>query len=86
MLSATAFSRLAKQWNREYIVNKFGIIVYQINDLVSTLRPKITSMFGYDVALKDFTDYYTENTIKKSNNEYTDILRERMLYLFIWRV
>lgn len=75
MLSATAFSRLAKQWNREYIVNKFGIIVYQINDLVSTLRPKITSMFGYDVALKDFTDYYAENTIKKSNNEYTDIFK-----------
>lgn len=49
--------------------------MYQINDLVSTLRPKITSMFGYDVALKDFTDYYAENTIKKSNNEYTDIFK-----------
>lgn len=71
-LSATAFSRLAKQWNREYIVNRFGIIVYQINDLVNTLKPTISSWFGYDVALKSFNDYYNENTISKSNNDYTN--------------
>lgn len=75
MMSGTAFSRLSKQWNREYIVNKFGIIVYQTNDLIKTLSPKITSLFGYDVALKSFTDYYAENTISKSNNQYTDIFK-----------
>ena len=71
-LSGTAFSRLAKQWNREYIVNRFGIIVYQMNDLVNTLKPTISSWFGYDVALKEFNDYYDQNTIQKSDNEYTD--------------
>ena len=71
-VSPTAISRLAKQWNREYVVNRFGIVVYQINDLINTLRPKIISWFGFDVALKDFNDYYENNQIKISNNEYTN--------------
>ncbi len=75
-LSTTAISRLAKQWNREYVVNRYGIVVYQINDLVNTLRPKISSWFGYDVALKNFNDYYETNKIKPSNNEYTDIFKD----------
>ena len=71
-LSATAFGRLAKQWNREYIVSKFGMIVYQGNDLINTLKPKIISWFGYDVALRNFYDYYEANPVKVSNNEYTN--------------
>ncbi len=76
-LSATAFSRLSKQWNREYIVSTFGIIAYQTNDLVNTLRPKITSWFGFDVALKNFHDFYEENRIPKSNNSYTGIYEDK---------
>src|SRR5574344_1264657 len=71
-LSGTAFSRLAKQWNREYIVNRFGIVVYQINDLINIIKTKINTCFGYDQALKSFNDYYNENTISKSNNDYTN--------------
>ena len=71
-LTKTDYSRLAKQWNREYVVNRFGIIIYQINDFVNTLSPTINSWFGYDVAYKNFTLYYEENGIKKSNNEYTN--------------
>ena len=56
--SKTDFSRLNKQWNRVYIVERFGIILYQGNDLVQTLRPKISSLFGYDEALQLFTEYY----------------------------
>lgn len=29
------WNRLEKMWNREYIVEKFGIIVYTINDLIN---------------------------------------------------
>ena len=75
-LNIVDFNRLAKQWNREIVVNRFGIIIYQINDLFNTLRPTIDSWFGYDVALKRFNDYYNENTIKKSNNEYTNIFKD----------
>ncbi|MDD4187582.1 MAG: LTA synthase family protein [Bacilli bacterium] len=78
-LSATAFSRLSKQWNREYIVSTFGIVTYQTNDLFNTLKPKITSMFGFDVALKNFHDYYEENTRPKSHNKYTGIYENKNL-------
>ena len=74
-LSATAFSRLSKQWNREYIVGTFGIITYQTNDLFNTLRPTITSWFGFDVALKNFHDYFEENRIEQSNNSFTNIYK-----------
>ncbi len=72
VVNGGAWSCLAKEWNREYIVNHFGITIYQVNDLINTLRPKIDSWFGYDVAYKKFVDYYIDNKIKKSNNEYTN--------------
>lgn len=75
-LSATAFSRLSKQWNREYIVSTFGIITYQANDLFNTLKPTITSWFGYDVAYKNFSDYLEEFGNKKSDNKYTNIYED----------
>ncbi|MDD2505570.1 MAG: LTA synthase family protein [Bacilli bacterium] len=76
-LSATAFSRLSKQWNREYIVGTFGIITYQTNDLFNTLKPKMTSWFGFDVALKNFRDYYDENKPIKKPNSYTNIYENK---------
>ncbi|MDD4706431.1 MAG: LTA synthase family protein [Bacilli bacterium] len=76
-MSGTAFSRLSKQWNREYIVDKFGILTYQLNDLFNTLKPTIVSMFGYDVALKQFNDYMALNPNVKSDNKYTDIYKDK---------
>ena len=76
-LSATAFSRLSKQWNREYIVSKFGMITYQLNDLFNTLKPTIVSWFGYDVALKQFSEYLDEYPSEKSSNEYTNIYKDK---------
>ncbi len=74
-LNGADYSRLTKQWNREYIVERFGIIIYQNNDLIQTLRSSVNNLFGYDEAIKTVTDYYNENTRMKSNNEYTDILK-----------
>ena len=34
-------SRFMKQWNKEYIVMRFGIYVYQANDVVTSIQPKI---------------------------------------------
>ena len=72
-LSKTDYSRLTKQWNREYIVERFGILVYQGNDLVQTLRNSFTNLFGYDEAMLEFNEYYEENTRAKSHNEYSNI-------------
>lgn len=74
-LTGTDISRLYKQWNREYVVMKFGIYVYQGNDLIASLKPQISPLFGYDTAAKEFRDYYEENTREDTTNKYTDIFK-----------
>ena len=71
------YSRLNKQWNRIYIVERFGVILYQENDLVQTLRPKISSLFGYEEALKIFNDFFEseDNKKYKNDNDYTNIAK-----------
>ena len=72
-LSSLDVSRLVKQWNKEYVVMRFGIYVYQANDLVTSVQPKINSMFGYDKASKEVTDYFAERGDNTETNQYTNI-------------
>ena len=72
-LTGTDIGRLVKQWNREYIVTKYGIYTYHINDFIKSVQPKISSLFGYDRALKTFNEYYSEYPAEKKSNEYTGI-------------
>ena len=65
-------SRFVKQWNKEYIVMRFGIYIYQANDLIISVQPKINSMFGYDKAHKEFVEYFAEER-PMSNNQYTNM-------------
>ncbi len=84
-ITATDISRLVKQWNREFIVQRFGIILYQGNDLVQSLTPKINSLFGYDEAAKEFKEYYAERIREekdKRDNKYTGVL-EGMNVIFV---
>lgn len=73
-LTTTDWGRFAKQWNREYVVAKFGIYVYHANDLVKSIEPKISSLFGYDEAFKNFVEYFDEEEEPESN-KYTDIYK-----------
>jgi len=72
----TDYSRLSKQWNRNYIVERFGIILYQFNDLVQTLTPKLSSLFGYEEALEQFNSFFTEEEklAFTEENKYTNVL------------
>ncbi len=84
-ITGTDASRLVKQWNREYIVQRFGIVLYQGNDLVQTLTPKINSLFGYDEAARNFKEFYKEKIEKDKNkkpNAYTNSL-EGMNVIFV---
>ena len=72
MMTKTDFSRLSKQWNRDYNVSRFGMIVYQVNDLVQSITPKFSSLFGYDEAAQNFIDFYKNNTSTLEKNKYTD--------------
>ena len=71
-LTSLDVTRFIKQWNREYIVMRFGIYIYQANDVVSSVQPKINSLFGYDQAKKKFNDYFKKEKVHNPN-EYTNI-------------
>lgn len=73
-LTSLEIGRFAKQWNREYIVMNFGIYTYHINDLIKSIEPQITSLFGYDEAVKTFREYYDETPDTQDwSNKYTGI-------------
>ena len=77
-LSSLEVSRFVKQWNREYIVMRFGIYMYQGNDIVASIQPKISAMFGYDDAKKVFNEYYKDRTNEQNyTNDYTNIFEGR---------
>ncbi len=71
-LTSLDVTRFIKQWNKEYVVMRFGIYVYQANDVITSIQPKINSMFGYDKAKKNFEEYFAEEE-GPVTNEYTNI-------------
>ena len=73
-LEAKDVSRLTKQWNREYIVQRFGIIIYQVNDTIQTTATSLSTLFGKEEAYDRFIEYYKENPYQESNNKYTNVL------------
>ena len=76
MLSSLDLGRLGKQWNREYVVMKFGIYFYQFNDIFVSLKPQIVPLFGYDNAYKEFSEYYsTREGYEQEKNKYTNIFK-----------
>ena len=76
-VTSVEFSRLSKQWNREFLVTKFGVYTYQLNYLFKSLDAKFNTLFGYDNAAKKFREYYDENTITLKKNDYTNIFEGR---------
>lgn len=72
--NASDFSRLAKLWNRESVVERFGIILYQGNDIFQTLKPKINRLFGYEEAKELFLSYFESKEKYDKENKYSGIL------------
>ncbi len=79
-LSGVDVSRLGKQWNREFIVIRYGIYIYHLNDVVSSLRPKFNNLFGYDEAYRLFRKHF-ENEKLLEKNEYTNIFENKNLIM-----
>lgn len=72
-LTPTEISRFAKQWNREYLVMRFGVFTYQINDVIQSVQPQLTTLFGYDNAMKNFKEYYQNvSDTQEYKNKYTN--------------
>lgn len=74
-LSGTDISRLVKQWNREYIVERYGIVMYQMNDVFQSAQSHLFSYFGYDDAAAKFVSYYSEKEDTHQDNRYTNIYK-----------
>ena len=75
-LNSLEIGRYTKQWNREYIVMRFGVYAYQANDIVKSIEPKLTSLFGFDKALKTFNEYYEGRSNDQTwKNQYTGIFK-----------
>lgn len=74
--TTTDYSRLAKQWNRVYVVKRFGLVLYQCNDLIQTLTPKFSSLFGYEESVNKFITYFADEEREEytANNKYTNLL------------
>lgn len=75
LMEPSDYSRLKKQWNREYLVERFGIYVYQLNDAIKSTESKFTSLFGYDSAAKIVREFYEEKAVNdaRKDNAYTNI-------------
>lgn len=74
-LSSVDIGRLNKQWNREYIVMKFGVYTYQLNDLIATLKSQLNPLFGYDENAKAFREYYDSHENTQETNKYTNVFK-----------
>lgn len=75
-LTPVKIGRFANMWNREYIVMHFGIYTYHLNDFVKSLEPKLSTIFGYDQAMKTFHDHYDEvSDTQDYTNDYTGIFQ-----------
>lgn len=68
------YSRLYKQWNRPYVVNRFGILLYQTMDIVNFSTSNITTVFGMDNALNETKEFYKNDNKYKEANKYTGLL------------
>ncbi len=71
--TSTDYGRLVKQWYRAYIVERFGIIVYQANDVIQAMTPKLSSLFGEEEAMDNFNAYFDQKP-EHQDNKYTGVL------------
>lgn len=72
-----AWGRFIKLWNRVSVVNCWGPYIYQVDDIVQSLKPSFNNVFGYDEALKYTKDFYNNKDDKSSINEYTGMFESK---------
>ncbi len=72
---------LVQQWSREYIVDKFGIYIYQGNDIIRSIEPQINNMFGCDLSLTNVRNFYEEKDNKQIKNKYTNIFEGKNIIM-----
>ena len=87
MLTGTDYSRLQKQWNREYVLATFGMYTYHVSDAVSCANAQLNMMFGYDESEDLFNKFYDNESVEDvsaqvKKNKYSNMFAGKNL-LFI---
>ena len=80
-MSKSDGSKLVKLWNRDVVVKRFGIYTYTVSDLVVSIVPTVSPMFGYDESTNTFLEFYSKGR-KYDTNKYTNVF-EDMNVIFI---
>lgn len=82
VLSGTDYSRLHKQWNREYVLATFGLYTYHISDAVSCANAQLNMIFGYDENEDLFNKFYDNKSVQEvsaqiKKNKYSNMFAEK---------
>ena len=80
-LTSTDLSRLQKQWNRSYLVEQLGIYSYATADIVKSAMVQKPEKVDPEQFTFQMDKLVEENKEKKQENEYTDILKGKDLYV-----
>ncbi len=78
MLTTTDYSRLQKQWNREYVLATFGLYTYHVSDIVSCTNAQLNMIFGYTESEELFNKFYDNKNIEEASaqvkkNKYSNM-------------
>lgn len=78
LMTTTDYSRLQKQWNREYVLATFGLYTYHISDIVSCANAQLNMIFGYDESEDLFNKFYDNKTVEQvsaqvKKNKYSNM-------------
>lgn len=80
-ISGPDISRLVKQWNREYLVENFGIYTFAMADMIKTVTIPRSVSADYGDFDKEIIALVKDNKNKLIENDYTNILENRDIYV-----
>lgn len=80
-LTGTDISRIKKQWNREYLVEEFGIYSYTTADFVKTVTVPRTVEADYEDYAEKVKELVEYNKEMDKTNQYTNILEGKDVYV-----
>ena len=84
LMTGTDYSRLQKQWNREYVLATFGVYTYHVSDAVSCANAQLNMMFGYSDSEELFNKFYDNKAVEDVNaqvkkNKYSNMFAGKNL-------
>lgn len=80
-LSPTDISRFIRQWNREYLVENFGIYSFSVADLAKSVTAQTALKTDTEDYSKMIKTLVLDNKNAIENNQYTNILEGKDLFV-----